>query len=355
MEHAYNFQALEHATYRIISLNGQSFLFFGGTAYLGLNKDPEFIQLYTDGIVKYGLNNGTSRNNNAQLRIYQQAEQQLAHRFGFEDAAVVSSGFLAAQMTVCALANMGKVIQAPDSHPALWTDASAPAFRKSFPTWVADTVDKINASLDETFIIASNTFDYLRPTVYDFSGFARVDARKAIYFVLDDSHGIGIRQTRLIDDLKHFGTYAAKVIVVASLAKGLGLDAGVVMADRATIKQIKQTSIFAGASPPAPAAMHTLIHATHIYQQRVAQLRQNMESFVALLGPLTGQYIEGLPVFYFPQTGLYDHLLKAGIVISSFRYPLPTSPPLNRVVLTSRHTLADIQLLAAAIKSYESR
>src|SRR5690554_2050532 len=98
------FSKLEQAAGREVSLDGRAYLFFGGTAYLGLNTHAPFINLFKKGIDLFGVNSGSSRGNNVQLGIYPQAEAMAATRFGATDAMVVSSGFLAAQLAVRHLA-----------------------------------------------------------------------------------------------------------------------------------------------------------------------------------------------------------------------------------------------------------
>src|SRR5690606_25273112 len=138
-----SFRNLHQTTGRIISLDGTDYHFFGGTAYLGLLDNPEYIDLYKKGIDLLGLNNGTSRTNNVQLGIYQEAESHLADRFGFEAAALLSSGYLAGQVAVRALSKGKTVLYAPGSHPALWLDET-PLVDGSFDEWAKATLEFIN-------------------------------------------------------------------------------------------------------------------------------------------------------------------------------------------------------------------
>ena len=75
------FRNLSQSTGRTIHMDDQSYLFFGGTAYLGLLDNKDYIELFKEGIDRYGLNNGTSRTNNVQLGIYAEAEKFMAGRF----------------------------------------------------------------------------------------------------------------------------------------------------------------------------------------------------------------------------------------------------------------------------------
>ena len=58
----------------------KSYLYFGGTAYFGNSQNEKFLKLYLAGIERFGLNNGTSRNNNIGLGIYDEVEQYAADK-----------------------------------------------------------------------------------------------------------------------------------------------------------------------------------------------------------------------------------------------------------------------------------
>jgi 8-amino-7-oxononanoate synthase len=343
MNQSHQFTNLTVAAGRAIVADGKSWLFFGGTAYLSLTQHPAFMELYLQGMRTHGVNYGTSRNNNVQCGIYEAAEQCAAARFGAESALITSSGFLAARLAVEWLAHKGELLYAPDCHPALWL-RERPHTTGDFNEWAARTVEYINSSEKSNFVIISNTINNLVPEQYDFSVFKHIRENRQVYFLLDHSHGIGVLPTMpRVPAGDHL-----RVCMVASMAKGLGLDAGVLLSDKATIESLKQSPIFLGASPPAPAAMYAFIHGNEIYQQQLARLQENTLFFRENIRQAC-RYTPGFPVFYFPETGLYDRLLHKNIIISAFPYPLPTSPLLNRVVISSGHTQSDMEQLLAAI------
>lgn len=343
------FQNLKTASDREIRVGGNTYLFFGGTAYLGLNTNSDFINLYKEGIDRYGLNNGTSRSNNVQLDIYGQAEEEAAKRFEAEAALITSSGFLAAQLAIKYFATLGELLYAPGSHPALWLD-SKPNSLLSFKEWVPWVIDSINKSPQKEFVIVSNTLDSLVPEIYDFSLFEEINGDKTIHFLLDDSHGIGILGrdgSAVMANVPQSETF--RLTVVASMAKGLGVDAGVILSDKRTIEQMKCTGIYLGASPPAPASLYAFIHAAPIYKEKYKLLQHNIELFRSRVHQ-ENVSVKNFPAFYFPDTGLFDRLKKNNIIISSFSYPLPTDPAFNRVVISSAHKEEDILELCRVIE-----
>lgn len=343
-----SFGLLETATDREIGVEDKRFLFFGGTAYLGLNKNPEFMDLYLDGLRKYGLNNGTSRNNNVQLAVYRDAEEFAASYFGAEAALVVSSGFLAAQLVMKHFSVYGEVIYAPDSHPALWL-GEKPAVSSSFKNWISETVEYINQSKQAKFVVVSNAFDNLKPECYDFSPLEKVHPNKEVILIIDDSHGLGVVGENGKGSLSFLPVQSnIALVVVASLAKGLGVDGGLVLASENTIKELKQNSMFLGASPPAPAAMYAFSRAEAIFRKEFEKLQVNCRLFEEKT-PVKFISIKGLPVYYRGDEGLVDSLFKENIIISSFPYPQKTDPVLNRIVISSVHTSDDISKLVSVL------
>lgn len=345
------FRRLRTATGREIVAGGERFLFFGGTAYLGLTTHPSFLDLYIEGLQQYGINNGTSRNNNVQLGIYDEAEQFAANYWGSESALLLSSGFLAAQVVVKHFSSFGEVIYAPHSHPALWIN-DQPNQSSSFEEWILKTVHHINSTQESRFVIISNSLDALMPEKYDFSVLERILPSKEIVLIVDDSHGIGVvgeggKGTLASLPKKEF----IKTIVVASMAKALGLDAGLVLSSDSIIQDLKKDALFLGASPSAPAAMYTLTQAASIFESEYRKLQENMSFFKANT-PIKLLSINGLPIFYSDNQNLAAHLKNENIIISNFPYPQPLDPVLNRIVLSSAHTPEDLSTLITALGSF---
>lgn len=343
---SFKFNQLPFALGRTVQSDAQSFLYFGGTAYLGIPRNEAFFELYMDGARKYGLNNGTSRSNNVQLGIYEAAEAFAAARFGAAAALITSSGFLAAQMAVSHFSNCGQVIYAPASHPALWSDGN-PHTSGSFGYWSRHVVELINRSKTKRWVLISNTMNNLFPERYDFSFLTQIHDDKEVLLIADDSHGIGV--------LGHGrGCYTSlpersniHCLVVASMAKALGVDAGLILGSEALITSLKQTPVFLGASPPAAAGLYAFMEAGAIYDQELERLMRLCDYFNNRLGSEKAAFasMEGFPVYLSEDQHLSDHLLARDVLISSFAYPDQHGELLNRIVLSSWHQKADIDAL----------
>lgn len=345
------FKQLHQPTGRMIHQDGEDYLFFGGTAYLGLLDHPEYIALYKEGIDRYGLNNGTSRNNNVQLGLYDDVEIRFAERFGFEQAILVSSGYLAAQLVVQTLKGKAEVLYAPNAHPALFVD-DREVSSEAFESWAERVVDYINGAKQENFVIVSNTLDNLTPKMYNFTLFSQIKADRKVYFVLDDSHGLGIATAnRPFVDTKHLDLPNREVIVVASLAKGMGTDAGVILCSEAMSSTFRASYFYSSASPASPASMYALLKGENIYMKQVLLLQKNVAYLAGKLGDMAS-FIPRFPVFTVKGENAFSRFLEQRILISSFPYPCEKSEKINRIVVSAQHREEDLDHLCFSLREF---
>ncbi|HSF54641.1 MAG TPA: hypothetical protein VLA71_12855, partial [Algoriphagus sp.] len=104
---------------RFVKFGRKEYLFFGGTSYLGIDKDHHYESVLLDCIRRYGFNHGLSRVNNVRLGVFDEFESFFAKQAKAEAAAVMSSGFLsgiAAWKYLYPKADLCWI--APDTHPA---------------------------------------------------------------------------------------------------------------------------------------------------------------------------------------------------------------------------------------------
>lgn len=328
-------------------------LFFGGTAYLGIPFNEKFKQLLFEGIDLYGINFGASRNNNLSLEVFSMAEAEAAKRCGAEDSIIVSSGYLSAQLVIQHYFQKYKLIYAPDTHPALWIGTPKPPVL-SFKEWTVQAVKEINSSVQPIMLI-TNSLNNLYPEIYQFDWLNEILPDKEVCLLVDDSHGIGITGK------KGEGVYQRilqapniEIIVIASMAKALGVDAGVILGTKKIIDELRTSPVYAGASPPSPGILFAYINAYAIYQEELEKLRSNTKFFAGFMDKQQGlSFINDFPVFLIDDAQAGKYLASKGIMISSFAYPDPKSMPLNRVVLNSRQSKEELRVLADAI--FESK
>ncbi len=348
---------IDHLPGRTIWHDRRELLFFSGTAYLGMAHNPAFQALVLDELGRYGTTFGSSRNGNLQLRIYDQAEAHLAGWVGADAALTVSSGMVAGQVVVQwlrseqALAGRpATFLYAPGTHPALWHEPAVVLPNLSFRDWA----DWLVQQPAQPMVILANALDALPADVYDFSWLAHVPTEYPITLVVDDSHGLGVTGPggRGIWPQLTCRPGNVRLIVTASLAKGMGLRGGVIFSDAPTIAAIGQTAYFAGSSPMSPVELAAFIRADALYDEARTRLAQNiLQAEATLLPTALFRHTMGFSAFYSEQDSLYPTLLDAGIFIYSFAYPTPTDRHNTRIIISALHEPDDIFRLGEIIKS----
>lgn len=345
------FEVADNPANRILQFGGKPYLYFGGTAYLGLSIHPEFQELHVQGIKKYGINIGTSRINNVQLKLYRDAEEKLAERFAFTDALLTSSGYLASQLLYQYYSQEAdKIFTAPNTHPA-----NSPGVKLNYPElrredWEKNTLREIHNSNKNTFLILSNSLDNLYPQKYSFEWIDGVDENKKVILIIDDSHGLGIVcENKSSVSYENIKKNNIEVLITASLAKGFNTDAGLILGEKESLNKLRKHPVFVGASPPSPAAVFAMRESENLYKRQRQILLENIKTFRKLVNNSLIS-TEKFPVFTFPKESFYTSLLQRGFLISSFPYPNHDSKDLDRIVLSACHKHEDLEKLNEALQ-----
>ncbi len=336
-----------------VAIGGATYLFFSGTAYLGLNHHEGFCRHIIEGMSRYGASYGSSRNTNLQLSVYREAEEALAVFAGAPSAITVSSGFTAGQLVVNTFRNTHHFFVAPDAHPAV-CPGSGEVYTYTVSEWTNTIADQVNASGYRDVAIVCNAIDPLFCSAPGFGWVNDLSACKQVLLVVDDSHGLGVTGENgngIYNSIPRVDN--VRLLVVASLNKAMGLPGGVVFGDSATTALLQTTAAFRTASPIAPAFLYAFTRAADIYRDALKKLRQNIKLFLSQYDAKpVFRHLADYPVFYTPEEALAGYLNQHKIILSSFRYPRADSNILNRIVINAHHEASDINRLAAVLKAY---
>jgi 8-amino-7-oxononanoate synthase len=335
---------------RVLVHQQQSWLYFSGTAYLGMHQNPDFLNLITEGLHRFGTHYGGSRLAPFTLNVYAEAEQRLAQWTGAEEALLTSSGTLAGQLAVQWLSQNHHCHFAPGVHPAL-LNQSAPA-KGSFSDWIYRMLE-LALKQHQPMALFSNALDPLYANVMDFSPFREWPSDTPLTLVLDDSHGIGITGPEGAGIRSRLSLPPhVELLVIQSLGKAPGIPAGALTGSSQTIGLIRQSPLFGGASPPNPAFLYAFVHAAQLYRNSLDSLQQRIRQFTDGLPDEAGfRFLPDYPVFYTPDQTFAERLKNKAMLVSSFPYPTPADDAITRVVLNALHTADDITRLLEAISS----
>lgn len=329
---------------RTVSYQGSEYLFFSGTAYLGMGNVPEFEKLIMAGISNYGISHGLSRINNVRLHIYDQFESFFAEKSGAEKALVWSSGFLAGIAAVQFLSKQANhLFVAPDTHPAILPEGIKPDTFVDHTAWSAYCMKKAIELPSSNILILANAVDPLKPAIHQFDWIKNLPQKHQYTLLIDDSHAFGVLGKGFFGTYDNWRHLPVRLLVSGSLNKGLSLPAGIILGDSPTIGDIAETKIFRSSSPPAPSYLQAFLQAEHLYRKQNQKLLGNISMFKNLIGDRhCFRFEESYPVFSFSDQSWPEKLLQSGIIISSFPYPTPKDPHTNRIVVSAAHYPEDL-------------
>ncbi len=336
---------IDHIPDRQIYIDGKPHLYFGGTAYLGVQNHPEFIEFFTKNIHTYGLQYGASRRSNVFLAVYAQAEQFLADWMGSEACITLSSGYLAAQLVIQKLLEEGHALfAAPNAHIALQLPGvTATSNYTELKMLLEAEIGKTNIAP----VLLFDTIDFASQHFPNFTDLQSLPLDKLI-LVGDDSHGIGVvgeEGSGCFDYLQKLRP--AELMVCCSLGKGMGIQAGAIFGTGSMIQKLRNTSFYGGASPALPAFMGTLLETRELYQKQRAKLMENYALFRNNIDkPSFFNHLEGHPTFEFMDAVLAKSLENSGIIFTNFTYPDENGPLVSRLVISAYHSQEDIARLA---------
>ena len=335
-----------------ITLNGEPCLYFGGTAYLGLQHDSNFHELYNRNIRRYGTHYGASRKSNLRMEIFDAAEKALSKKTGADAALTLSSGYLVGQLLANYFHRAGFTpFYAPDCHAALFQKEQTP--HASYKALALAVKEHLASDKENTPVIFVDTLESREAYFPDFEALKTLPLDKCI-LVADDSHGFGILGESGMgsyDTLSKLGTKA--ILVCFSLGKAIGIPAGAVVGSKSLVEALKRTVFFGAASPASPAGLATLTQAWELIAARRKQLMTNVAHFISgLESNKAFWFTPGVPAFGYQDPGLTAFLREQSIIVTHFHYPNEEAEPTSRIVITAAHEIREIDRLTGLINAY---
>lgn len=328
---------------RKIKIEGVTYLYFGGTNYLGMTTNVDFQNLFFENIKKWGTGYGSSRNANIKLSVYATAEKLLAKNMQTEEALVVSSGMLAGKLVVEYLSGISdSMFYLQDVHPAI----------KSKDSQCLIINGKLNPKLLESKNSEIVVFTDSIPSTFvqpvDLSILLEIPENIHSIVVIDESHSLGIYdyEWQKVAIKKN-----SSIVKVSSLGKALGISGGVIAGSSTFIASIRKLDSFVGSSGMNPALLETYCNAKEIYSYQKQKLDNNLAYLDLHFKNRNGfTFDKNYPVIYFDDETVSEKLFNNKIIITSFNYPTP-SGKLNRIVITANHTYDDLDQLIDQLNS----
>lgn len=329
-------------------LEGKEYLCFNGTSYLGLDSLEAYGLIVESNIQNWGTHHGLSRTNNVRLAIYDAFEEFFSNQAGAEAGALFSSGYLAGiAASQYLFPKVDQCWAAPDTHPAILPVGVKAESFGSYSQWTNACLERASQLPSQQILILGNAVDPLKAEIHAYDWVSLIAKKHEVTLLIDDSHAFGV----LGDSL--FGTYSQwkqdgiQLLVSGSLGKGLATPGGIVLGAAGVIQGIKSQSIFAGASPPAPALLQSFLDAQILLQEQQLKLQELTSFFYRESRGLP--QIKGnpnFPVFVYSPDSWAAKMQEKGYITSSFAYPTVSSPKVNRMVLSASHTREELSALS---------
>lgn len=332
---------------RIIEIDQEQYLYFGGTAYLGLPVNKDFQELVIKNIRNWGTAYGSSRSANIKLSAYENGETFLAGHIKAESAVTVSSGMLAGQLVIDQLRKQTDTFfHFPNTHPAIQANDSLSLFLNN----------KINPRLldskSEKITILTDAVSGFQTKAVDLSLLKEIPNHKEITLVIDESHSFGILGKEGCGIYSDITFPVKRKIMVASLGKAFGLNGGVIAGDAFFINQIKNMAIFISAAGMNPAFVQTLADASDLYKIQHQKLLDNLNYIDRkLIKKQIIKFDKTYPLMYLEDENLIEILKENKIIIASFKYQ-ENANYLNRIVITANHLQEDLDKLVNILNNH---
>ncbi|PIE49240.1 MAG: aminotransferase class I/II [Flavobacteriales bacterium] len=337
---------LDHFPDNTIKLGSVSYLYFGGTAYLGMATHSGFKENLVIALKKWGTFYGSSRNSNVKLGIFNRFEDYFARFIGADKVLSVSSGTLAGKLVVDYFGDRNyRFFHFPKTHPAI----VAP---KSTPVVVAGKLDKeLLSDKAEKIVITADAIEsgMVNPTNFDI--LKNINPKKQITLLLDESHAIGVLGKNGSGIFSSLDLQNVNNIVVASsLSKAFSLSGGIIGGSCEFIDTLKEQSTFTSSSPANAAYLEAFLQSENFYREQRKKLFKNLTYIKNNLDNKSVTFNKNYPVLYFDDDAIFDKLADADIIISRFKYPT-YKKTMNRIVITANHTRKDLNKLLNVLNS----
>ncbi|OXA76354.1 aminotransferase class I/II-fold pyridoxal phosphate-dependent enzyme [Flavobacterium frigidimaris] len=325
---------------RIIEIDQEKYLYFGGTAYLGLSTNKVFQELVVKNILIWGTTYGSSRNANVKVTAYENGETFLANYIKAEAVVTVSSGMLAGKLVINELKKQTDTFfHFDDVHTAIQTTNSLPVI----------IAGKLNSRLldekEEKITILTDGVPSFETNPIDLKVLRGISKNKEITLLIDESHSLGILGKNGCGIYADINLPIKRKIMVSSLGKALGLTGGVIASDASFIEEIKKSEIFGSAAGMNPAFAQTLADAAELYPNQHQKLVENLNYIdQKLIKDDSIKFDKSYPLIYLKDKNVIEILKENKIIIASFKYK-QNADNLNRIVVTANHIQEDLDKL----------
>lgn len=336
--------------------------------YLGLADRPEVIAAGKEGLEKYGAGTASVRFICGTFDIHRRLEGRIASFLGTQAALTYVSCWNANTGLFPTICDEGSAILSDELNHAsiidgvrLASKARRERYKHSDMAQLEEKLKGVTGSFP--IVIVTDGVFSMEGDLAKLPEIVPLAKRYGAITVVDDSHGTGVMGTTGRGTIEHYGLTGQVDVITGTLGKALGGAAGGFVAGSDalidTLIQRSRPQLFSNALP-ATVACSSLEAIEYLdgHPELVAQLHEKTEYFRAGLkrigyAPLDTEsaivpIIVGETAF---AIAMSDKLLKAGIFVTGFGYPVvPEGTARIRVQISAALTMEEMDRALAAFE-----
>ena len=350
-----------------IVVDGREVVCLGSNDYLSLSSDPAVRAAAIEAVQQWGVGAGASRLVSGTTRLHVELEDRLAEFKRTEAAIVTSTGWMANQVAVAALAGKGDLILCDKlSHASILdgargVSADVRTFAHCRTRRLKTLLDRLRGRYRRCLIVTDSLFSMDG----DLAPLAEwVELKKAYdaQLLIDEAHATGV--------LGRGGRGAAELLgvendvdaVVGTLSKAVGVLGGFVAAPRVLIETIRNAGrafIYTTAPPPALCAAAVaaldIIRREPQRRERLLDLAECLRADLHAAGFDTGDSVSQIIPIVLGEADralrVSGELLDAGFFLPAIRPPtVPRGSSRLRISLCCRHERSDLARLVSVLR-----
>lgn len=348
-----------------VAYDGKIYLFFGGYDYHRLSWNREIMEAMNQAALSYGINSGGSRCTTGNHPLHMELEKAIALFFGFEDALLLPSGYLANLAFFQGLRKEFDIVFIDEkSHPCIRNGTRVSGLETHiYPHMNADYIEnevkKLPAGKKRFLIVTEGTGSVYSPIV-PADRYMQIAVKYDGMLLVDEAHTAGILGKTGRGIREHFNLPKERYLISGTLSKAFGTYGGFIAGDKRWIDPVRYGAhAYQGSSAfpmPLCAAGKKAIEIIENSPGRVQKLQQlslRAKTYLREKGfqlPLTPT--PTIPVLYdnpVQVEKLKILLRKAGIYPTYIFYPGGPKEGYFRFALSSVHTNDDINTFIECI------
>jgi len=361
--------ALQQVNRTFVRSARRTLSYFSGCDYFRLASDPRVLRATRDGLRRFGLNVAASRLTTGNHRIYAELERALAKFFDVEQALLVPNGYATNLNVAQSLAgSFSHALVDAKSHPSLKDAAEllgCPVleFEHRNPGAAGRAARRCGPGT-RLILLTDGLFSH-DGSVAPLRAYLELLPKDALLLV-DDAHGAGVLGTAGRGTPEFERIPRKRVIQTITLSKAFGVYGGVILCTkRLRTRILEKSRMFVGSTPlPLPlvnAALRSLAILRTDRRMRarlwrnVSFIKEALKRNSKLRELARGSLETPGPMFsVVPQSvkegrRLQKQLMAAGIFGSMTRYPSGSAEGYFRFVISSEHTVLQLESLRSVL------